>query len=386
VADNVQTPPVEARRKDHKQVFVGHHLARVPVTGARSDKYTFHHEIGFGNVPLSYRPGDALGVQPENDPHVIERILKAIGATGDELVGTPSMPLATALRVKYSLAAPSRRLLEVLASRGAAECSKLLEPAHAPDLKEYLNGRELHDVLDVLEAHPHVTISPAELAASLRTLLPRLYSIASSQLAHPGEVHVLVVSNRVTIRGRDRQGVASNWLNDRWPVDATAEMYLQNQQAHFAMPPEGSTPMIMVGPGTGVAPYRAFLEERRAQGATGPNWLFFGEQHRASEFYYQQEFEAYERDGFLRLETAFSRDQPEKIYVQHRMAEHAEELWRWLEDGAELFVCGDKARMAVDVERELHRIIEKAGGKTSDDAKAYVQRLKEQKRYKRDVY
>jgi sulfite reductase (NADPH) flavoprotein alpha-component len=358
----------------------------VLVTGARSDKYTIHHEIGFDGALVTYRPGDALGVLPENDPEVVERVLRAIRATGDELVGTPAIPLEAALRTRYSLAAPSRRLLEIMASRGEVDCSELLEPTHAPDLKEYLSGQQLHDVLDVLEAHPHVAITPAELAASLRSLLPRLYSIASSQQAHPDEVHLLVVSNRVTIRGRDRQGVASNWLNDRWPVDATADMYLQNQQAHFAMPASGSTPMIMIGPGTGVAPFRAFLEERLLQGASGRNWLFFGEQHRSTEFYYQSQFEAYERDGYLRLDTAFSRDQPQKVYVQHRMAEHADDIWRWLEDGAEFFVCGDKTRMASDVDRELHRIIETAGGKTPDDAKAYVARMKEQKRYKRDVY
>jgi len=384
--EQVAPQPSEVKRRDHKQVFRGRHLGRIPVTTHRSDKYTIHHEIGTDGAKVTYLPGDALGILPENDPHVIERVLRSLRATGDELVGVPEMPLEAALRTRYSLAAPSRRLLEIMAGRGESDYTELLEPAQAPDLKEYLNGQELHDVLDVLEAHPHVAITPAELAASLRTLLPRLYSIASSQLVHADEVHLLVISNRVTIRGRDRQGVASNWLNDRWPVDGTADMYLQNQQAHFAMPPSDETPMIMIGPGTGIAPYRAFLEERRSTGASGRNWLFFGEQHRASEFYYQSELEAWERDGFLRLDTAFSRDQTHKVYVQHRMAEHAADLWRWLEDGAEVFVCGDKTRMAADVDRELHRIIETAGRRTPDEAKAYVQRMKEQKRYKRDVY
>jgi sulfite reductase (NADPH) flavoprotein alpha-component len=361
-------------------------MGRIPVTGQRSDKYTIHHEIGLQVAPVTYRPGDALGVQPENDPAVVERILKTLRATGDELVGSPEIPLRSALLTRYSLAAPSRRLLEVLAGRGESDASQLLDPAHASDLKEYLNGAQQHDVLDVLEAHPHIVLTPAELTASLRTLLPRLYSIASSQLAHPDQVDVLVVSLQFTIRGRDRQGVTSSWLNERWPVNGVAEMYLQNQQSHFAMPPSGSTPMIMIGPGTGVAPFRAFLEERRVTGASGRNWLFFGEQHRASEFYYQDQFEAYVRDGLLRFDTAFSRDQEQKIYVQHRMREHARDLWAWLEDGAEVFVCGDKARMASDVDEELHRIIETAGGKSADDAKTYVQTLKTQKRYKRDVY
>jgi sulfite reductase (NADPH) flavoprotein alpha-component len=386
VPQQIASAPSETKRRDHKQGFRSLHLGRIPVTGQRSDKYTIHHEIGLQGAPVTYQPGDALGVLPENDPAVVERILKTLRATGDELVGSPEMPLGKALLTRYSLAAPSRRLLEILAGRGESDASALLEPARASDLKEYLNGAQQHDVLDVLEAHPHVVLTPAELTASLRTLLPRLYSIASSQLAHPDQVDVLVVSLQFTIRGRDRQGVTSSWLNERWPVNGVAEMYLQNQQSHFAMPPSGSTPMIMIGPGTGVAPFRAFLEERRATGATGRNWLFFGEQHRASEFYYQHQFEQYVRDGLLRFDTAFSRDQEQKVYVQHRMREHARDLWAWLEDGAEVFVCGDKARMASDVDQELHRIIETAGGKSADDAKTYVQTLKTQKRYKRDVY
>ena len=381
----VQNPPADTRRRDHKQPFVGRHAARVPMTSGTSDKYTFHHEIAF-DAPVSYLPGDALGVHPENDPETVTRVLTALHATGDELVGTPAVPLAEALTERVSLAAPSRRLLELMAAHGAPELASLLQPEGTHRLKEFLHGPHAHDVLELLESHPHVRFTPAEFVPALRSLLPRLYSIASSQRAHPGEVHVLVVSLRFTIRGRNRQGVTSTWLNDRWNVGATAHMYLQSQQAHFALPSSGETPIIMIGPGTGIAPFRAFLEERRAVGATGRNWLFFGEQHRASEFYYEQELLTLERDGFLRLDTAFSRDQEHKVYVQHRMRDQARDLWAWLEDGAELFVCGDKARMAADVDAELHRIVETEGGRTPDDARAYVQALKDQKRYKRDVY
>ena len=163
-------------------------------------------------------------------------------------------------------------------------------------------------------------------------------------------------------------------------------MYLQNQQKHFAMPVSPTTPLIMVGPGTGLAPFRAFIEERRATGATGRNWLFFGEQHRASDFFYESEFADYARDGFLRLDVAFSRDQAEKLYVQHRMREQARDLWAWLEEGAEFFVCGDKERMAADVERELHAIVETQGDRSPEAAKEYVENLRRTKRYKRDVY
>ena len=180
--------------------------------------------------------------------------------------------------------------------------------------------------------------------------------------------------------------MCSTWFADRWPVGTTAELYMQNQQKHFAMPASSDTPMIMIGPGTGLAPFRAFIEERRVLGAGGKNWLFFGEQRRASDFFYESELTGYERDGLLRLDVAFSRDQAQKVYVQHRMHEHARDLWDWIESGAEIFVCGDKERMAADVDRELCRIAETIGGKTADQAREYFERLKQEKRYKRDVY
>ena len=268
-----------------------------------------------------------------------------------------TLPLHRALTEIYNLTTPSRKLLELLASRGAADLAPLLDRANAEQLKHYFNGwNEAHDVLDVLEEHASIRLTAAELVDSLRKSLPRLYSIASSQAAHPGQVHLLVVSVRYIVRGRAREGVCSTWLADRWPDGATADMYLQNQQKHFAMPSDPETPMIMIGPGTGLAPFRAFVEERVVTGATGRNWLFFGEQRRASDFFYEDQFSGYVRDGRLRLDVAFSRDQAEKIYVQHRMREQASDLWAWLEEGAEFFVCGDKERMAADVDRELHRL------------------------------
>jgi len=229
-------------------------------------------------------------------------------------------------------------------------------------------------------------LTPVEVVSALRKMLPRLYSIASSLRAHPDQVDLLVVSVAFSIRGRTRTGVCSTWIADRWPVGASASMYVQNQQRHFGMPAGQATPMIMIGPGTGLAPFRAFVEARRTSGSSGRNWLFFGEQHRATEFFYEDELTRYERDGSLRLDLAFSRDQPQKIYVQHRMREHAADVWAWLEEGAEMFVCGDKERMAADVDAELHRIVETEGDKTPDQAKEYVEDLRKTKRYKRDVY
>lgn len=372
-----------------KQHFRGRHLVNIKLTGPGSEKDTRHHEISLDGTPVSYQPGDALGLNPHNHPSLVERIVKALGATGDEpvaLAGGTAVPLADALAV-LNLTTPTRRLVELMASRGASALAPLLDRANAEQLKRYLNGwNEAHDVLDVLEDHPDVRLTPSELVESLRKTLPKLYSIASSLRAYAGEVHLLVVSVRYTIRGRGREGICSTWLADRWPIDATADMYLQNQQKHFAMPDQPDVPLIMVGPGTGLAPFRAFVQERRAMGATGRNWLFFGEQRRASDFFYEEELTGYARDGFLRLDAAFSRDQANKVYVQHRMREHSQDLWRWLEDGAEFFVCGDKERMAADVDRELHAVVETAGGRTADRAREYVDQMRQTKRYKRDVY
>jgi sulfite reductase (NADPH) flavoprotein alpha-component len=375
---------------EQKQNFTGRHLVNVRLTGPGSEKDTRHHEIAIDGHPATYLPGDALGIHPRNNPALVDRVLAAVGARGDEVVtaadGT-TVQLGQALIETYNLNTPSRKLFELLIAKGATDLAPLLDKANAEQFKHFVNGwNEAHDVLDLLEAYPAFRLTPAELVLALRKSLPRLYSIASSLRAHPGEVHLLVVSVRFPIRGREREGVASTWLADRWPIDATAPMYLQNQQKHFAMPSDPSSHLIMVGPGTGLAPFRAFVEERRVTGATGRNWLFFGEQRRGTDFFYESEWSGYIGDGHLRMDTAFSRDQAQKVYVQHRMREQARDIWAWLEEGAEFFVCGDKERMAADVDRELHAIAETIGGKTADQAKEYVENLKKTKRYKRDVY
>jgi sulfite reductase (NADPH) flavoprotein alpha-component len=374
---------------EHKQVFRGRHITNRLLTGPGSGKVTRHHEILIADAAVRYLPGDALGLHPLNDPALVERVIEAIGATGDEPIPGPNDSTCTfreALTL-HNLNAPTRRLIELFALRGVTAFEPMLDKANAEQLKHYTSAQDdAHDVLDVLETYPQVSVTPLELVAVLRRNLPRLYSVASSQKAHPDQVHALIVSVQYTIRGRQRIGVCSTWAADRWADGDWAEMYLQNQQKHFAMPCSPSTPMIMIGPGTGLAPFRAFLQERRATGATGRNWLFFGEQRRASDFFYEDELTGYERDGFLRLDLAFSRDQADKVYVQHRMRARAADIWAWLEDGAELFVCGDKERMAADVDRELLQVIQTAGGRTEDQAREYVDAMKSSKRYKRDVY
>jgi sulfite reductase (NADPH) flavoprotein alpha-component len=374
---------------EQKQSFTGRHLVNRKLTGPGSEKDTRHHEIAI-ETPATYLPGDALGANARNDSALVDRILAAVGATGDELVTVPNeapMPIRAALTNVYNLLTPGRKLFEILAAKGASDLAPLLEKANSEAYKHYVAGwNEAHDVLDLLEDHPSIRLTVPELAEGLRKSLPRLYSIASSIQAHPEQVHLLVVSVRYKIRNRPRLGLCSTWLADRWPDHETFELYFQNQQKHFAMPVNPDTPMIMVGPGTGLAPFRAFIEDRRTTGAKGRNWLFFGEQRRASDFFYEDEFSRDVTNNFLRLDVAFSRDQAEKVYVQNRMRESGKDIWAWLQDGAEFFVCGDKERMAADVDRELHAIAETHGGLSPEAAKEYIEGLRKTKRYKRDVY
>jgi sulfite reductase (NADPH) flavoprotein alpha-component len=250
-------------------------------------------------------------------------------------------------------------------------------------LKKWLWGRE---VIDVLLAAKGARFEPAALVAILKKMTPRLYSISSSPKAHAGQVHLTVGIVRHDSHGRARKGVCSTFLADRAGEGSPVPVFVQASHG-FRLPADEATPVIMVGPGTGVAPFRGFLHERRATGAQGRNWLFFGEQRAATDFYYREELEAMLADGHLtRLSTAFSRDQADKVYVQHRMLEQAAELWAWLQGGAHFYVCGDASRMAKDVDAALHAVAETAGGLSKEAAAEYIQELKTEKRYQRDVY
>ena len=339
---------------------------------------------------MAYKPGDSLGVWPRNADPLVDAILARLGAAGDEPVESGAhgtVPFREALARSVDLEIVSRRLLDACVAQGATRFGPLLEKAGADALKQYLRGwDDVHDVLDVLNDAPAARFEPRDFVGLLRPLQPRLYSIASSQRAHPEEAHLLVLSLTYPSRGRTHLGVASTFVNERWPEGATAPVYTQDAQKHFGMPADPSTPMIVIGPGTGLAPFRGFLEERDVTGATGRNWLFFGEQSRSWGYYYEAELTAWERRGLVRIDLAFSRDQPHKIYVQHRMRERARELYGWLEEGAEVFICGDKGRMAADVQRELHAIVELEGGRTPEQAADYVAALRKEKRLKLDVY
>ena len=242
------------------------------------------------------------------------------------------------------------------------------------------------EVIDFLLAHPSIRFTPAEFIATLRKLQPRLYSISSSQRLHPEQVHLTIATVRYESHGRQRKGIASTFLAERAEPPVPIPLFFHSAK-HFRLPEDPSLPVIMVGPGTGIAPFRAYLQERQASGATGKNWLFFGDQKADYDYLYQEELEGWHKDGVLsQLHLAFSRDQAEKIYVQQRMLENAAELYAWLEEGAHFYVCGDASRMAKDVDAALHKVIEQAGGKTSVEASEYMEKLKKSKRYKRDVY
>lgn len=349
-----------------------------------SQKETRHFEISLADSGLYYEAGDALGVWPSNCPELVAGILGAAGCDGDEPVTTAkgAMSLRQALTGFFEISRPAPELLHHFARTNAA-LRDLLAPERKDDFKKWLWGR---GVVDLLLENPGVKLSAQELAALLKPLAPRLYSIASSPKAHAGQVHLTVSIVRYESFGRARKGLASTFLADRTGAETPVPVFIQTSHG-FRLPADGSTPVIMVGPGTGVAPFRSFLHERRATGAPGRNWLFFGEQRAATDFYYRQELETMLSDGHLtRLSTAFSRDQAEKIYVQHRMLEHAAELWSWLEAGAHFYVCGDASRMARDVDAALHQVVETAGGKSAETAREYVARLKSDKRYQRDVY
>lgn len=352
--------------------------------GAGSGKEVRHVELSIEG--MAYEVGDALGVWATNCPRVVDRLLAALGCDGEEgvqVIGHAEMPLRLALTKHLDATKPSNELLAAVAGRsGTGELSALLASDRKDDLRKWLWGREVSDVL-ALAAMP---LTPDELLPLLRKLAPRLYSISSSPRAHAGEVHLTVGIVRYESHGIARGGVASTFLADRAGDQTPIPVFVQPSHG-FNLPADRARPIIMIGPGTGIAPFRAFLEERRVTGATGKNWLFFGDQRAATDFLYGDQLTEYVRDGHLaRLDLAFSRDQAEKIYVQHRMIEFAGDLFRWLEDGAHFYVCGDASRMAKDVDAALHRIIVEAGGRSADEAAAYVARLKSEKRYQRDVY
>lgn len=374
-----------------KNPFIAKVKKAYDLSGPDAPKNTRHYEIDLAGSGLEYTPGDSLAVQPTNDPALVDETLKALGFSGEEIVTHPKtaaqVPIRQALIEGSLITEVDNKLIKAIVEKtgGQTPLAELAAPEKKEDLKKYLWGRF---VVDLLEENPAAKFEPAEFMATLKKLNIRLYSISSSQKAHPEEVHLTVATVKYSSHGRHRGGVASTFLAERISLGETPIPVFVNHGKGFRLPePQEETPVIFCGPGTGIAPFRAFLEERKATGAKGKAWLFFGEVSEKSCFFYKDEFEAYLADGTLtKLTTAWSRDQAEKIYVQHRMLENSAELYAWLEQGAIFYVCGDASRMAVDVDKALHTIIEKEGGKTPEEAVAYMAALKEAKRYRRDVY
>ena len=387
------TPAAEAKghvaKYTRNQPYLSEVLVNDRLTGPDSEKETVHIELAL-EEGMTYTPGDAVGIIPTNRDAAVEGVLKALGFDGTERVldhYTVEISLDEALRTRLGIGVLGRGNLNQFAKlcgdNPPERLKALLGSENRAHAEEYVYGREF---IDLITEFPGVIKQPQELFNILQRLTPRMYSIASSQAAHPTEVHTTVRIVRYNSHGRDRQGICTGHLGERAPVGATMPIFLHENNA-FRLPEDTNAPVIMIGPGTGIAPFRAFLEERQMRGDKGDNWLFFGEQRSYSDYLYKEQFLGMQKDGLLtKLHTAFSRDQGKKVYVQDRMAENASEVYAWLERGAYFYVCGDATRMAKDVEMGLLDCVAKGSNGTLEHAAEYLAEMKKQKRYQRDVY
>ncbi|WP_225421548.1 assimilatory sulfite reductase (NADPH) flavoprotein subunit [Sphingomonas parva] len=371
---------------DKKNPFPATVIENISIVGRHSTKETRHVELDLAGSGLVYEPGDALGIAASNDPAVVAQLLEATGLSAEAPVPVrgETLTLAEALGSRFEVAIASPRFLDQWATlSGARELAELRAEDRTADRLLFLRG---HHVVDIVRRYPVPGLNAEALVAGLRPLQPRLYSIASSLAAAPDEAHLTVAPVRYALHGEPRAGVASTQLADRIEIGDTLPVYIQHNP-HFALPKNGA-PIVMIGAGTGVAPYRGFLQEREATGAGGRSWLFFGERNFRSDFLYQTEWQGWLKEGVLsRMDVAFSRDRGQpKTYVQHRMLEQAKDLYAWLEEGAHLYVCGDEKSMARDVHETLIRIVAEQGRVDRDTAEAYVRNLASDHRYQRDVY
>ncbi|MDF2963834.1 MAG: subunit alpha of sulfite reductase [Paenibacillus sp.] len=363
-------------------------LENLNLNGRGSDRETRHIEISLEGSNLQYEPGDCLGIYPENHPRLVDELIEAMGWKAEEPVtinkNGDMRPLREALLSTYEITVLTKPLLEQAAKLTSSNSLKeLLEAGREQELRTYINDR---DLLDLVQDFSLKGVPAGEFVSILRKIPARLYSIASSSKAYPDEVHVTVRTVRYETQGRDRYGVCSVQLAERVKPGETLPVYIQHNP-NFKLPESPDTPIIMIGPGTGVAPFRAFLGEREESGAEGKTWLFYGDQHFTTDFLYQLEWQRWLKEGVLtRMDVAFSRDTDQKVYVQHRMLEKSRELYQWLQEGACVYVCGDEKKMAHDVHATLATIIEQEGGFNPEEAAEYLTRMQQQKRYQRDVY
>ncbi|SMQ86717.1 sulfite reductase (NADPH) flavoprotein alpha-component [Bacillus sp. OV166] len=363
-------------------------LKNVNLNGAGSSKETRHIEISLKGSDLSYVPGDCLGIIPENDPELVASILEEMKWDAEMAVTInkqgDTLQLKEALITHFEITLLTKKIIKQAAELTEnEELQKLVSDESINQLKEYIDGR---DLIDLLRDFGPWKASAQEIVSILRKISPRLYSIASSITPNPEEVHLTIGAVRYTAHGRERKGVCSVLCAERLQKGDTLPVFIQ-QNKHFNLPVSQDKDIIMVGPGTGIAPFRSFIQELAVNEATGRSWLFFGDQHLASDFLYQNELEKYQKDGVLtRLEAVFSRDTTQKVYVQHKILENSKELFEWLENGAYFYVCGDKQYMAKDVHNTLINVIEKEGMMTREAAEAYLNDMQKQGRYQRDVY
>ncbi|MCT4607820.1 MAG: sulfite reductase flavoprotein subunit alpha [Pelagimonas sp.] len=386
VANDSAAPAAKKEKSgfSRKKPYLSTMLENRILSGPTSAKEIRHLSFDLGDSGMTYEAGDALGVMPVNNPVLVDTLIKRLGATAETAVSGHDTGLGALLTSSLEICTPSKDLITEIEKRAQhEELSHVLGHGDKEALDAFLWGK---DTLDLLNLTPDLQISVDDFVSWLKPLQHRAYSISSSPNAHPGEVHLTVAAVRWMYDHRAHGGVCSTFLSDHVPVGAQAGIFMSANKS-FRVPADNDVPMIMVGPGTGIAPFRAFLEERQARGAKGANWLFFGDQHRESDFIYEDEISAMSSAGLLtRLDLAFSRDQAEKIYVQNRMIENGKDLFYMLEEGGHFYVCGDATRMAKDVDAALHHIIETQGGMTPEAATDYVNRLKRDKRYVRDVY
>lgn len=359
-------------------------LENINLNGRGSNKETHHLEISLEGSGLTFEPGDSLGIYPENDPVLVDQLLSELNWDPAQMVTInkqgESLALGDALLTYFEITTLTKPLLEKAAKLSSNEN---LHELVKKDVKSYLEGR---DLLDLVRDFGPWNTSPQEFVSILRKMPSRLYSIASSLTANPDEVHLTIGAVRYDAHGRERKGVCSILCAERLQPGDTIPVYIQ-QNENFKLPTNPDTPIIMIGPGTGVAPFRSFMQEREELGAEGKSWLFFGDQHFVTDFLYQIEWQKWLKDGVLtKMDVAFSRDTDQKVYVQHRMLEQSKELFTWLQEGAYVYICGDEKNMAHDVHQTLLEIIEKEGSLNREQAEEYLVGLQQQKRYQRDVY
>jgi sulfite reductase (NADPH) flavoprotein alpha-component len=363
-------------------------LENLNLNGRGSDRETRHLEISLEGSNLQYEPGDCLGIYPKNHPRLVEELIEAMGWKQDELVSINKQgeerPLKEALTNNLEITVLTKPLLEQVAKlTSGGTLQELVSAGREQELRDYIRDR---DLLDLVQDYSLKGISAKEFVSVLRKLPARLYSIASSPTAYPDEAHLTIRKVSYESRGRQRYGVCSTYVSEMLQPEDPVPVFIQNNP-NFKLPQNTDTPIIMIGPGTGVAPFRAFLGEWEELGAQGKTWLFFGDQHFSTDFLYQVEWQRWLKDGVLtRMDVAFSRDEEKKVYVQHRMLEKSKELYQWLQDGANIYVCGDEKKMAHDVHSALATIIQQEGGLSSEEALEYLARMQQEKRYQRDVY